>query len=528
MLFDSRVCKIQSQNFKAMQKGDYKPRDLRDLFAENTKLRDKFAKEAYDILKKGSQLVNEDYKDNKELYAMYGVLLSGMVFGYDTDKETMSLYTSSIGVLKSLASKGQLRGKKGAVSTEIQTIEKKLYKGDAIRKSLSDGDKLAVVRLDAEMVDGDVIFTATVPRSAVRLSGYSLYAFDSVETCMQTLNKDLQTKILKISQGDKVRVVTKSIVVLETVYGKDRAEYLVSQVPDARIQRCYVPSVGASIYTSGLTNIHVEKITDVEEVQGISSLDLSEVNLDYTNAKPYFKKVLRGMRAQEIHELADWFGVDNTNSRQLKKEIISLVDCMYSRDVYDLMKEFDSVFDTKAYRELPQRFGTEYNSVDIPKTQEDFMKLVSSGIYKVLINNRKGTMSSIICTNNVKCLEKIYGRNYYGVYESEGNRLRAISGVLTKKYSNGVSEKTFRRLCKKYNLGYLQTKSGDLSEKDVKKVLKEIDKHIEEVDAKKTIIPQKHLVTVRSCEAVLSSERKPMDYFKAIDVNSIVAITRLL
>ena len=58
-------------------------------------------------------------------------------------------------------------------------------------------------------------------------------------------------------------------------------------------------------------------------------------------------------------------------------------------------------------------------------------------------------------------------------------------------------------------------------------VLGSIDRYLQEVEMRKTVVKQPHLVTVRSCESKLDNEGNPVAFYKNIDIKSIISITRL-
>lgn len=541
MLANNHICNVQTQNFKMMQR-QYMQNiipssnisvllTLNQMFNSNNNLAYAFACEAYKVFVGQKRCTESDFQGSYNLLAHYGVALSSMFFAYELSTGKLCLYTSSMTLLNQLATRQLLKGKKQPIAIELQDIEKKLYDSDRIKNSIKDGDKLIAVRLDSEVIGTNVVFVPTIPRSAIDLRNFLIVPFLAVNEAMSVLNDILQEKVLRITQGDKVRVVTKNLQVLTSIYGASRAQYLVSQVPDARVLRFYIPSLGASIYTSGITNIHIENIDSIEYVNSLAEVDLSEINLDYSQAKDFFISTIKTLPADAIHKITNDLNVQeyNLNAKESKKAIAEVVDLMYDREVYDYMKVNPQYFNLGVYKTLPSKYGDKNEDLQIPTSIEALKTLLSKGVYKILINNRTGSMSTVICTNDSKCLEKIYGKKYYRNYESEGNRLRAMEAIIKKKFPSEILFKDLKKLKEKYNLAFICSTCilEDTAPVASSEVLNEINAALLDVEYRKTVVKQPHLVVVRSCEAKLDKEGNPVGFYKNIDIKSIISITRL-
>lgn len=570
MLASSHICTVQSQKFKMLQTSWMNKTipgnnisvlmSLNQMFKEDTSLAYQYACEAYKVFIAQKRCTEDDFTSSYALLANYGVALSSLFFAYELKTGKMQLYTSSLTILKQLATQNFLKGKKQPIAIELQDIEKKLYDSDRIKKSIKDGNKLISVRLDSEVVGNSVVFTPTIPRSAIDLNDFIIVPFLAVNEAMTNLNGVLQEKVLRITQGDKVRIVTKNIQLLSSIYGASRAQYLVSQVPDARVLRFYLPSLGASIYTAGITNIHLEKIDSIEVVNSLAEIDLSEIKLDYSQAKDFFMDTLKRLSAKDVHVIADALNTEqyNATAKERRKEVADIIDNLYDREVYDFMKQYPQYFNLGVYKTLPSKYGDKNEDLPIPNSIEELRGIFEKGVYKVLVNNRTGSMSTIICSNDSKCLEKIYGKKYYRNYESEGNRLRALLAEVKKlkeKYkannTNSLEENKASKLFAKYNLSdvFEDVKESDKinTKENVKKrdinaafdrylerdsipfdlLIKAINARLMDVEMRKTVIQQPHLVTVRSCEAKLDDDKNPVGFYRSIDLKSIITITRL-
>lgn len=510
MLQNNRVCKINSQYFKQMAiqhcKNNMYSGDLlmslREMLSQNSKMCYAFASEAFKVFSNGKRCDEDDFEDCYELFAMYGIVLSGVVWGYDTSSGKMSLYTSSIGVLEGLAQRGVLKGKKQPITIELEDIKKKLYESDRIKKSIKDGKQLVVVRLDAELVGNSMKMTATMPRSMPRLDNTVFLAFDTILCASQMLYAELQVKVLRISMGNKVRDVTLNRDILTSIYGLERTSVLCSYLPDAYMLRFYVPSVGASIYTPGVTNINLAEIDKVQEI-GLADIDLSEIKLDYSGVYDHFLSRVDKVPDNKIGLIAQDFGLECVNAdpefirSELKRKI---PDEFYAQEVWEEMKEYPKLFVTASYIKKAPRYGKNYQKVSNPKSVEELEKLLRTNVCKIQITKRKGSFSTIIGTNSTELLSKFYGDDYVARFESDGTRGRKFINLRKK----GVPIEEATRL------------TGITSNTEANSM-------IESAEANKTVVKQSHLVTVRSLEC----RGNGRDFYKNVDIESIVEIAIL-
>lgn len=520
MLANNHICKVQSQNFAQLQI-EYmrseidKPScsllmTLRQMFNANQEMTYKFASEAYIAFVAKGWCDESDFQLRYEQIATYGVMLSNVVWGYDIDKGSMSLYTTSVSVLQNLAQKGILKGKNQPIAVELPQYEKTLYESDRIRKSLSTpGGRLVSVRLDTEIADGRLQIKPVIPRTAISLDTRIIIPFTAYQKAVELLRNILQQYILRIKMGDKVRDVTLNKQILASIYGEGRANQLVSYIPDIYTQRFYVPSVGASKYTTGVTNIHLE---DVDEVKAISlaDIDMSEVNMDYTMVPEYYKGVVAKMSEVRLAKAAEAMDLlcKNAPVDDLRQNLMDMTTALYPKDLWDIMKAHPKLFKVDGYSKMKNRFGSEYTPVEKPKTVKELSDMLNTGVYKILITKRNGKFSTIIGSNDLNCIKKVFGENYMK-FESEGVRLRRLRYLIEKQGAD--VDKAIAECNAKYLV------HGDRQE-----VLRQIDILLREVDMNKTVVKQANLVLVRNLEATESYE-----YYKNLDLRQIDEIYRL-
>ena len=520
MLANNHICKVQTQNFAQLQI-EYmrseidKPNcsllmSLRQMFNALPDMMYKFACEAYMNFAGKGWCDEDDFALRYEQIATYGVMLSSVVWGYDIAKGDMSLYTSSVTVLKNLAQKDILKGKKQPIAIELPQIEKTLYESDRIRNTFKTADnRIVSVRLDTELADGRLEIKPTIPRTPISLKTHILIPFSSYQKAIELLRNMLQQYILRIRMGDKVRDVTLNKQILASIYGDARANHLVSYIPDIYTQRFYVPSVGASKYTTGVTNIKLEAVDEVKAIS-LADVNLTEVNVDYTMVQDYFMGVVNKMTEKQLERAVktmeipiELYSVDD-----MRHALIDASIAMYPKDLYDFMKNNSKLFKFDGYAKVVNKFGDEYTLVEKPKTIKELHDMLQSGVYKILITKRNGKFSTIIGTNNLTYVKNIMGSDYMK-FESEGVRLRRLRYFLEN--TKVPVEKAIKE-CYAEKLVY-----GDREE-----VLRQIDTLLQEVENNKTVVKQANLVLVRNLEA-----KESYEYYKNIDLRQINEIYRL-
>lgn len=550
MLAENHICKVQSQHFKTMQQAWMQTHlqgdnisvlmQLRQMFIDNQQMAYAFACEAYKIFFSSGRCKESDFTDNYEQLATYGVAMSNLFFAYNVQTGNFSLYTSSYTILEKLASQGLLKGKKQTITVELQTFRNALLESDRIKTSIKKGNLIQAVRLDPETIgNGVVVFTGTIPRSQLNLDVEVIVPFQTMDFAMQYINQILQDSILRVTMGDKVRTVTKNYQVLQMIYGAERANYLISRQYDARTESFYVPSVGASIYTAGITNLKLKDIDKIEVVNGINEIDLSEINTDYTKSKDFFKLTVKDMNAEQIHAIADQLLEDkNLSAKDAKKVLLNdFVNGAMDSDLYEFMKKNPALFNLKEFDKLPSKFGDEFVQMPVPSSQAELEELLKTGVFKILISARNGRLSTVIGTNNTKELARIYGKSYYSKFESEGNRLRGLEKVVNAKFKDKgyLTVKELADARKKFGLEYiasgvnLEVNAPDeqLGQEDVNMILNEIRKQLLEVEERKTVIKQPNLITVRSCEAYVDENGDIKNFYKNVDIKSVISLIRL-
>lgn len=550
MLFNNRICNLQAQKIKATQqlhlesildKADISTYlTLKGMFLEDSDLALAYAREAYRVLYESGNCKVSDFKECYEQLATYGLALSGLFFAYNKKSGRFDLYTSSYSILMSLATKNVLVGRKGPIHSELETFRNALVTGGRLANSIKKGDRIQVVRLDAEMQGKRVIFKGVVPRSQLVLSEYHIVPYQVVDLTMGYFNNLLQDKALKFEYDDgESLVLTRNVQLLSMVYGEKRTNYYGSIMYNPKMNKFVQPVLGDSMYSSGVRSVNLCDISKVSEIKSISDVDLSDVKVDISGVKDFLLAKVDLLDMDTLKILAEGIELEMLQDRVLAiMQIKELIRHTRDEILYHIIRKYPKEFDLQGYRALPSKWGSvDVEQVDIPLSVASFNEMLRQGVYKIGYTNRKGNTLYITCTNNDKALKQIYGDDYFTKYESAGNRLRRLDFIVKKK-TEGTGSLTLDSLyniCIKYNLevvveGVMQ--STQLFDKtdtvDYQTVKKSITEQLYCVDMQKTVIKNPKLVTVRNCECRADVEDSSTYYYRSLDLNSVVSILKIV
>ena len=518
---------------------------IRDLATRNQNLAYNLAAEVYKIFIEKKWMNPSDWSAKYYTLVAYGFLMCDLAFIYNPDNEKFELHTSSVSMIQRLASQGYVEGatKKDAAELSVQKAVDALSGNKKILASLKKDNTIQTVRLDPSMNGRELKFKITVPRSQVDIVKTMIVPF----TCYMQVIKDLQSLFKRgfvrvtMNEGEKVRVVTLSHGLLSKIYTPDRVNQLSGFAPNAYMKSFYVPSVGASVYSLGVTNIKPETIDKLEMVN-LKDIDLSEVNVDFTMVRPYFIQQLNNLNLQQLKTLIKNLAIPvDASFTRSKAGCISFLENWvytsqdakaYESNLYLLMKE-SPFFDISGLSNMQNIYGNMMQQVNYPGSPAGLAQLLNTGVFRITTRRRAGSMSTHIVTNNHTELKRILGDDYFARFESYGVKLNYAMNLVVavgKKYGSNTP-------LKKESDIYSKLAEFDiyLPDEDKEKVLTYEDLYVvlnkakaNEVDANKTVVSQAHLVVARNCQAWYSpEEQKAYDYYKNIDPNSIVSIIRL-
>ena len=503
MLYRNRNCMLMSQNFKLMQTqymqqtgltGDNISvlMPLSQMFNLNPDMMYKFACEAYKVFYSNGFCKETDFQNAYEQMATYGVFMSNLVMR--TGK--MSLYTSSYEILVQLASRGVLLGKRKPIAEEMQSIQEALTSGKKFIPSLKLGTTIVAVRLDWEYHDNGnkLVFKPTVPRSALVLRDEYLIPYTALDAAMKYLNEVLQEKVLRITCGDKIRVVTKNAAILSMIYGEVRTNMLLS-------------------YT----------------------FDLSDVKLDVTSAPSYCAVRLKNLTNAQLFDFGKKLGIEGINTDRNANELLigaSLPLC-HPYKVYEAMKECGG-FNISDFKNQKPKWGAIENAqqMEIPSTAKEFSDLLKTGIFQIIIHTKTGKYVPVVVTNCYKELARLYGNDFYARFESDGNKLRKAAYECDNKFKEiPFNVDVYYKIASKWgileyaqqNVQRLQSMDKEINYQNIRNMFR---LNIDSVDERKTVVKQPNIITVRSCNCKEDASEK-WGYYKNIDIRAIKSIVRL-
>ena len=518
---------------------------IRDLATRSQNLAYNLAAEVYKIFIEKKWMNPSDWSAKYYTLVAYGFLMCDLAFIYNPDNEKFELHTSSVSMIQRLASQGYVEGatKKDAAELSVQKAVDALSGNKKILTSLKKDNVIQTVRLDPSMNGRELRFKITVPRSQVDIVKTMIVPF----TCYMQVIKDLQSLFKRgfvrvtMNEGEKVRAVTLNHGLLSKIYTPDRVNQLSDFAPNAYMKSFYVPSVGASVYSLGVTNIKPETIDKLEMVN-LKDIDLSEVNVDFTMVRPYFIQQLNNLNLQQLKTLIKNLAIPvDASFTRSKAGCISVLENWvytsqdakaYESNLYLLMKE-SPFFDISGLSNMQNIYGNMMQQVNYPGSPAGLAQLLNTGVFRITTRRRAGSMSTHIVTNNPTELKRVLGDDYFIRFESYGVKLNYAMNLVVamgKKYGSNTPLKKESDIYSK-----LSEFGIYLSDEDKAKVLTYEDLYVllnktkaDEVDANKTVVSQAHLVVARNCQAWYSpEEEKPYDYYKNIDPNSIVSIVRL-
>ena len=494
---------------------------LNEIYQKNPNYMYSLASEAYKHFVSCGVCRPEQWEGRYNLIATYGYCLNSLFFAYSLTDGSMCLYTSSLDVVLSLVKSNKLKSK-GDLKTDLDKFMN-YFSASKLKKSVGDG-LLRAIRLDAQTVGNEVYLIGTCPRSALDLKQYIIIPFQSVASGMKLLSDKLQESIIEVVQGDKVRYVTRNKGVLEQVYGKERAdELLLSSCIDVYSNRFYVPSLGASKYSYGLTNLKLADIDSIRVLNSIEGIDLSEINVDYSMVKDYFVDTVSRMSDNGIRTLEKYFDTGLSNiSVNVLRNIMRNTD-KYPRTLYDIMKENPSLFNMDKFRTIKSKFGDMCEKVDIPRDIDSLRELLRTGIFRMTRTTKKGSMSTVVCTLSTKELIKVYGFEKWVRLEPLKLRMEMMYKKVSDFDCKEVTLDMFKMLDKIFHPNFFIEQT--VSKQDF---LHLINHYMMSVDDSNRVPSYNNALTVRSCEATYDTEEeKAYGYFYSVDPKTIMSLTRL-
>lgn len=488
-----------------------------------------FARQALDEFIINEVADDTIWESHYQQLALYGFAMSGLFYVYDIEKDVLSLQTSSISLIEDLVNNNKIEVAAGrTVSSEMQRWCKQLSfsKGGAIDKSLSEGTVIRTLKLE---VQPNGKYTVTIPRSCVNFKDYPIIPFSVLFGEIRNIISIAEKQILKVVSGGKVRFVTLNKGILNEVYGNDRTESLLKsfRITPLGNSYLYLPSLGASKFTTGLTRLDIRYIDFIHGAK-LDEIDLSEIDINYDNAKVF---AIDWLKDNTIKSILPVLGIPKemlmgmSNSEQKEFVIASLMRKM-DKEVYDILLRCGVT--KEQYNAFQNPLGTCYKEVEIPSSVGELTARLATGVYKIVHVKRDGKFNTIIGTNCDKYLKVAYGGTYIKRFESEGVRLRRFLHKVMAK--DGVDLKYLENTCDKLGLDVLKLELSArfalATDINVEEVTGIISKYLSNVESKRTNKPNPENVLIRNCFATIENGSSN-NYYRNIDFRSIKAIYKL-
>jgi hypothetical protein len=553
MLLSSNKCSLCNQQIAHLQdkyakeflaKDNREPSSiLLDLFSilnTNEEIRTGFLSEAYNVLV-GNNVISADLA-NKSIteLAVYGFAMCSMFLVVTPAKEEIvseagkviqkaspdkfELHTSSYSLLVKLVSEGVLVGAREPIQIELSKFLNRLTSSANIRPALQKGSNLVTVRLEATTNGRETKLVGKAPRSAINLRESIIIPIKSLESAMKLFTSYISEHLVEVGMEDKVRFVTKNKQVLSSIYSEERANQLCSYTYNSLTNNMYVPFVGASIYTAGVTSINLPMVDYVRKAS-LTEVDLGDIRVNIGLAPNYFTAMVKHLKKAQLVELATYLGVENADTlpvKALRESCLTSSKVKYDKDMYVTMKALPNLFNLDEFKNQKSKIGVLNEEEELPKTRDELYNLMRTGIFKVTKYDRSGKMKVLTVTSSAKELERVYGRNYVGKYEGVKVRALHVRALIDKVKGDIVPKKRLQLWESTYKLGLPTDADTD------KFVLSEILSNIETASSeRRTVVNNPEYVLVRNCSIAPNDENKARSFYKQLDLASIVGITRL-
>lgn len=486
-----------------------------------------YASEAYKCLMSIGECSSDLWVSRYSELTLYGMLLSGVVFIYDTKQEKLNRYTCSQSLLRQMINQGILISRKDNIQRDMELFDRGIRGKGRIKDNLQRGGCFQAVRLDYKAYGNVGKFTGTFIRSPYDFTNSIIIPAPVMEMGIACLSTLIDEHLVKITMGDKVRYVTRNKSILLKVYDEKRVRYLLSQGVNQLLGVFYVPSVGASVVTSGLTLIDLLAIDKVEK-GNLSEVDLSDVNVDITGAESYFKKFIMNADLEVVNTLCKRLNMidDNNLGGMLRYKLIGLN--LEPLKFYKIMKDNPDIFDIEDFKHMDSKFGKLGKPIALPQDLREKYEIIKRFIYnnvvKIGYTNSRGGISTLVVTNNNFKLRDIYGSNFEGYYESYNVRLKNLLLILKDNDLEGVDPMV---LGEHLNI--------DIDWSIPRKELIEIIEEILEENSKPSKITGSYaknpteaglVILARNCFATpnVNNQEGSRDYYKNIDITKVVSL----
>lgn len=452
-----------------------------------------------------------------------GALLDGLAFCYDVTDGSYALYTMNTHLLMQMG-------------VDVEFVADKVMDKNKVAE-------LKAYRVDVEYKNGESRFQFKVVnhRKKLDLDTIVVIPYIFVVRGMFIIQSILKSGyVLKIVQDFdglmKERVITLSQNILKMFCDDESAIEFAKPAYFPLKAMLYAPVVGAPSTTAMVTKVELFKLDGFTYLKSKSDLRKMGIVKPENPVKILVCEHLAESKLEELKredpdrlnrllmspEFVD-FPVESAEDYSASKfsSYLHQLSSERSKQVYSAIPGMD--IGVEKYKFL---MG-ESESVEVPKsgfTKEQLSDLLKKGIFKVLLRKDDCMLSSVLCTNNERVLEDIYGSDYKMFYESYGYNDRI--SYAAEKISRGMNPVTvlseYKLRCDKDVLSALESVGNNDFPEDIEEVLNKVYK----VFSRKSS-SESNAVLVRLCFAKLGSDGKAKEYYRSIDPSKVIKIDRI-
>lgn len=364
-----------------------------------------------------------------------GALLDGLMFGYDLNKRVAELYTMNAKLLFGM-------------DTDVEFIDKTIMK-----KNLSGELKAFRIDVTYRNDSSSFEFKAVNHRKVLDMKNVIMIPYLSIVRGMKLLESFINSgAVLKLVQHvegiEKVRAVTKSTKVLAEFCDDEGAVEAIDCDYFPLVSMFYAPVVGAPSTTAMVTKVnlfnldYVSKLKSKEMLKrmGIEKCENPVRDMVAQNAVISALERIKAKSEDDYSALLGRFPKndliftgDTRGGSEVSPIMVSKYMHQISREdleqIYKIVPGVEHEIKSKSF--LMKNF-----KVVKPEggtfTEGDIRRLAKENICKVLVRKSDCTMASVLCTNSEAILGLVYGKDYFGRYESLSVRLNKLESMIAK------------------------------------------------------------------------------------------------
>lgn len=430
---------------------------LKGLCGMSPNLYNEYYGKAYLLFNQAGALTQEN-ATNYDIITFYGMAMSGRFMVLTPRTGKAELFTSSLTELNALHKEGRLVKRDGTLA-DMETFYKKFYIAEGtidkgMAKSLNENDTFFAVKLEPKFSNGCMKYIASMPRPTRKLSESVIVPIVEL-TCGVNCIRELAKKHLltaKVSRPDgsiDERYITLNPNILSQYYDTDRVNDLLRRSTkfDVNLNKNYLPSVGASIHSEGISNISPFALEGIAICQK-PNIDRTLLNFDYSVVPQVFMDALGKLSQEQLSVIQQAFKVNpEAQTRfQVESEIKQTILTVRNTNLFKFMQQHPDMFDMNTLLQTKKTYIKGMKRVDIPKTTQELRDLLNQSICRVRIKRTNGSSMVRDITNSKTKLQEVYGSNYVAEFESE-NTKRKYLVYLLNKHTGEMNAQVLKSYC---------------------------------------------------------------------------------